>query len=196
MILSDHGINEALDRGELEIDPRPTDEQYQTSAVDLFIGDSFRCWDHEKLRLKGLTPILNLSEHNFLVTAHAYLIPMKLESDGSFLFPPYEDTRMHVLGITRERIHLKKDSRLAARVEGKSGLARIGLTVHLTAPTIHAGWNGPITLEMINYGPFTLKMIPNKTRLCQVIFERLESVPKKEMSSQFLGQTDPSGGKH
>jgi len=118
---------------------------------------------------------------------------MKLEADGSFLFPPFEDKRMHVLGITRERVNLKPGSRIAARVEGKSGLARIGLVVHLTAPTIHAGWNGQITLEMINYSPFTLKLVPNKTRICQLIFERLESAPEREISTAFQGQTQPSG---
>jgi|SRR5579859_2342955 len=193
MILSDHGINQALDRGELEVDPRPKEEQYTTSAVDLVIGDSFRCWDHEKLGVKGFTPTLNLSEQEFLVTAHAYLIPMKLESDGTFLFPPYQNTGIHVLGITRERVHLKPGSMLAGRVEGKSGLARIGLIIHLTAPTIHAGFNGRITLEMINYSPFHLKLVPNETRICQLIFERLESPPTREINTKFQGQTQPSG---
>jgi dCTP deaminase len=193
MILSDHGINEAIAKGELEIDPKPREEQYTTSAVDLFIGSSFRCWDQEKLKIKGLTSTLNLSEQEFLVTANAYLIPMKLESDGSFLFPPYEQKRMHVLGITQERVHLKPGSRLAGRVEGRSSLARIGLTVHLTAPTIHTGFNGQITLEMINYSPFTLKLIPASTRICQLIFERLESPPSREIQTTFQHQTEPSG---
>jgi deoxycytidine triphosphate deaminase len=117
-----------------------------------------------KVKVPGLVPTLNLSEQKFLVTANAFLVPMRLESDGSFIFPPFEKERMHVLGITRERIHLKPGSKIAGRVEGKSSLARIGLVVHLTAPTIHAGFNGHITLEMINYSPFTLKLIPNDTK--------------------------------
>jgi len=193
MILSDHGINDALDKGELEIDPRPKDEQYTTSAVDLFVGASFKCWDQAKLKVPGLTPTLNLTEQKFLVTANAFLVPMNLEPDGSFIFPPFENSRIHVLGITRERVHLKAGSRIAGRVEGKSSLARIGLAVHLTAPTIHAGFNGQITLEMINYGPFTLKLIPNETRICQLIFERLESSPSREINTSFQGQTEPSG---
>jgi dCTP deaminase len=36
---------------------------------------------------------------------------------------------------------------LAARVEGKSSRARFGLLIHFTAPTIHAGWSGPIALK-------------------------------------------------
>ena len=34
----------------------------------------------------------------------------------------------------------------------------MGLLVHMTAPTIHAGWWGQITLEICNLGPFTLAL--------------------------------------
>lgn len=36
------------------------------------------------------------------------------------------------------------DGRLV--IEGKSSRARLGLLVHFTAPTTHAGWAGQITL--------------------------------------------------
>jgi hypothetical protein len=39
-------------------------------------------------------------------------------------------------------------------VDGKSTRSRTGILVHLTAPTIHAGWSGKITLEIANVGPF------------------------------------------
>ena len=41
-----------------------------------------------------------------------------------------------VLGWTRERVNLKPHARVAARVEGKSSLARLGLAVHITAPRL------------------------------------------------------------
>ena len=88
---------------------------------------------------------------------------------------------------------LNPGSKLAARVEGRSSLARLGLAVHLTAPTIHAGWDGQIALEMINFGPFTLQFVPNKTRRCQIIFERLQSDPTGGIRITFQGQTKPSG---
>lgn len=193
MILSDRGIAQALTQGALEIDPTPGSEQYTTSAVDLAVGNNFKCWDYDKLRLTGLTPTLNLAEQKFLSTANAFLIPMPLQPDGTFDFPPYEDKPRHVLAMTRERVHLKLGSKLAARVEGRSSLARIGLVVHLTAPTIHAGFNGQITLEMINFSPFTLKIVPGKTLLCQLIVERLETDPGGDIRTAFQAQTDPSG---
>src|SRR5207253_8656250 len=41
-----------------------------------------------------------------------------------------------ILGWTRERVELPYHSRIAARIEGKSSLARLGLGVHVTAPII------------------------------------------------------------
>lgn len=193
MILSDRGILQALKDGQIEIDPAPSPEQFTTSAVDLAVGNNFKCWDYEKLKVRGFIPTLDLAEQKFLTTANAFLISVPLEKDGSFIFPPFQDQPQHVLVMTRERVHLKLGSRLAARVEGRSSLARIGLTVHLTAPTIHAGFNGQITLEMINYSPFILKITPNKTFLCQLILERLETDPGGDIHTAFQGQTDASG---
>lgn len=95
---------------------------------------------------------------------------------------------------SRERVHLKHESKLAARVEGRSSLARLGLMVHLTAPTIHPGFSGRITLEMINHGPFYLRLVPGTTRVCQLIFERLEDAPEGEIATGFQGRDLASGG--
>jgi dCTP deaminase len=193
MILSNDGIKKALEKGALEISPEPSELQYTTSAVDLFIGDQFQVWDEEKLKLPGFSAHLDLSLQDFARTSKAYLVPMKKEPDGSVIFPPYRDNPWHMLAITRERIHLHRDYKLAARVEGRSSLARIGMIVHLTAPTIHAGFRGPITLEMINFSPFHLRLVPNKTRVCQLIIELLESQPTLEIATSFQDQTGPSG---
>jgi dCTP deaminase len=193
MILSNEGIKKAIREGDIQIDPPPQEDQYTTSALDLFIGSDFRCWDQARLKIKGLKQILNLAEQSFQLTAGAYLVTRPLEPDGTFIFPPFSAENMHVLGITRERVHLKLGSQIAARVEGRSSLARLGLLVHLTAPTIHAGFAGNITLEMINHGPFHLQIVPNKTRLCQLIFERLDSPPEGDIKTAFQGQSEPSG---
>jgi dCTP deaminase len=190
MILSNQGIKRALQEGEIQIDPLP---QYTTSALDLFIGSDFRCWDETRFQVPGVRVELNLAEQNFQLLAGAYLKTRTKEQDKTFVFPPYAKEHIHILGITRERVHLKLGSKLAARVEGRSSLARLGLLVHLTAPTIHAGFAGNITLEMINHGPFYLKLVPNRTRICQLIFERLESPPEGEIRTAFQGQSKPSG---
>jgi dCTP deaminase len=195
MILSNDGIKRALEKGALDISPAPSETQYTTSAVDLFLGEEFHVWDADKLKFAGFKPELDLSQQQFAKTARAFLVPLKRQDDGSVIFPPFREHPWHMLAITRERVYLNRNFKLAARVEGRSSLARLGLIVHLTAPTIHSGFNGKITLEMINFGPFYLKMVPNQTPICQLIIEQLESEPTQEIATSFQGQTLPSGEK-
>jgi deoxycytidine triphosphate deaminase len=110
--------------------------------VDLTLGSQFQGWNSELLKVQGTKIELNLGVQAYQKTAKAFLQPLKTEEDGSFIFPPYSENPMVLLAQTQERVHLKRDSGLAARVEGRSSLARIGLTVHLTAPTIHCGFSG------------------------------------------------------
>ena len=193
MILSNTGIQQCLDSGEIEIYPQPGPDQYTTSAVDLFLGSEFQIWNPEMFQVPGASVVLDLAQQSFTLTARAYLKTLTPAPDGSITFPPFRESPAHMLAITRERVHLKNASRIAARVEGRSSLARLGLMVHITAPTIHAGFRGAITLEMVNLGPFHLKLVPQRTRVCQLIFERLETQPAGDIVTAFQGQTKPSG---
>jgi dCTP deaminase len=92
-----------------------------------------------------------------------------------------------ILGWTKERVELNLKAKLAARVDGKSSLARLGLGIHITAPTIHAGFVGTIQLEMINHGPNLIKLRPLMP-ICQLIFEMTKGVPQKAYKGQFTGQ--------
>lgn len=193
MILSKEGIQEALRNGHLAITPEPREDQYTTSAVDLTLGDDFKRWDDALMTTPGLRAELNLAEQDFLKTARHYTRPVGPDREGSIVLPPYFKEHWHLLAITRERVCLNREGALAARVEGRSSLARLGLIVHLTAPIIHAGWVGVITLEIINFGPFYLKLVPHQTRICQLIFERLEMPAVGEPATAFQGQVAPTG---
>jgi dCTP deaminase len=92
-----------------------------------------------------------------------------------------------LLGWTKETVELPLSSRLAARVEGKSALARIGLGVHITAPTVHAGFRGSIQLEMVNFGNHDI-ILDQGMRICQLIFEQTVGTPEKGYAGQFAGQ--------
>ena len=94
--------------------------------------------------------------------------------------------RRLVLEYTREYIELPPT--LAARIEGKSGPARRGLMVHLTAPTVQAGWHGQLQLEMYNVGPATLLLTPG-TAICQLILEQVTD--PQRYGGQFQGQGTP-----
>ncbi len=195
MILSNDGIREALRLGQIAIDPQPHADQYTTSAVDLVLGDPrlFRIWDRTRLTTPGVRADLNLAQQDFHETAKSFLLEAPHDPDGSVVLPPYSIHPSHLLVMTRERVCLKREARLAGRVEGRSSYARLGLVVHLTAPTIHAGFVGHITLEMINFGPFYLRLVPFKTRICQLIIERLEGDAAGEPNTAFQNQVDPAG---
>lgn len=195
MVLSDEGIKKALVAGEIEIDPLPIADQYSTSAVDIFLGgaDTFRAWNLPKFKVPGVQVTLDLSQQKYGLTAQEFSIPIEPDKEGCIVLPPYRIEPQVMLCQTRERIHLKPESKIAARVEGRSSLARLGLMVHLTAPIIHSGFNATITLEMMNHGPFYLKLVPFKTPICQFIFERLETPAAMAINTDFQGQTSPLG---
>lgn len=101
---------------------------------------------------------------------------------------------MFLLGWTIEKVQLPHTSRIAARVEGKSSLARIGIGVHITAPTIHAGFGyrpndpafegNPIQLEIWNAGPLKVRLVKG-LRICQLIFEEVHGTPNKGYDGKF-----------
>src|SRR5262249_50894676 len=101
-----------------------------------------------------------------------------------------------LLGWTAERIQLPHTARLAARAGGKSSLARLGLGVHVTAPTIHAGFGvsedprhqgSSIRLEIWNIGPFRIKLEKGMP-ICQLIFEWVDGTPEKGYAGRFALQ--------
>jgi dCTP deaminase len=79
----------------------------------------------------------------------------------------------------------------AARVEGKSSRARLGMLSHFSAPTVHAGFEGTITLEIINLGPNSIQLIPG-IYICQIVFEIVAGIPHLG-PSQFRGQRTAAG---
>ena len=106
---------------------------------------------------------------------------------------PLEPTKF-ILAKTFEKIGLPIDKGppyLAARIEGKSSRSRCGVLVHFTAPTVHAGWSGPLSLEIINLGPTTFLLRPEMP-IAQLIVEEVNGdlFPNP---SQFQNQSTPEG---
>jgi len=80
-------------------------------------------------------------------------------------------------------------------VNAKSTRARTGLLVHFTAPTIHANWDGNVTLEIANFGPFTF-VLKEGDPLAQLTVATISSAPDLELKkgkSKTTGQTLPTG---
>jgi dCTP deaminase len=102
-----------------------------------------------------------------------------------------------VLGSTEEYFEIP--DLLAARVEGKSSLGRIGLVIHATAGWIDPGFKGNITLEMSNNSPLPIVLTPGML-IGQIAFMRLTNPAERPygtpgLGSKYQGDTEPTEGK-
>ena len=177
MILTDREIEIALDRGQISIDPRPPREALSSTSIDLTLARAFAEWSAKPGQ--AVRP----GAEGYVYTQFAKESQKRIDAD-LYTLPP----RAFVLAWTAERISIPVDSRLAARVEGKSSLARLGVGIHITAPTIHSGFEGHVQLEMFNFGPNTV-ILDAGMRVCQLIFEQTVGTPQRGYQGSFAKQS-------
>lgn len=193
MILSDGEIREALDDGRLVIDPLDADYldlALTTSAIDLRLGNQLQFYRPlEDVVPKGLPGDRVIDPSRPGVIPDLITKCGRVETiDGYYDLAP----KVFALGATLETITLPVEGGIAARVEGKSTLARLGFVVHMTAPTIHCGFSGNIVLEMYNFGDYPIRLTPGM-RVCQLIFEGLGRLPTVAQTTQYQGQQTAAG---
>lgn len=186
MILSDREIAAALDRGAIKVTPRPDIERWTSTAVDLALDEKLQVWGP----ITGEVGVIDPEGPDFNVTDLAARYAVQESCARGFNLTP----GMFLLGWTIETIQLPHTSKIAARVEGKSSLARLGMGVHVTAPTIHAGFGyriddptfdgNPIQLEIWNFGPHTIRL-SRGLRICQLILEEVHGTPDQGYGGQF-----------
>ena len=194
MILSDREILAAVQRGDITITPLPEfrSKSWTSTALDLTLEAEIRRWIKiaelgQSMPINPLLPEFNTDE---LIARHTILEDCSRE-------PVVIGSNEFLLGWTVEKIKLPHTSKIAARVEGKSSLARIGLGVHVTAPTIHAefgvnpddpGYAGsPIRLEIWNAGPLGI-VLSKGMRICQMIFEEVHGTPDEAYRGTYAVQ--------
>ena len=115
---------------------------------------------------------------------------VEITSYGGVLLKPGE----FVLASTIEELTLPDD--IAARIEGKSSLGRIGLMIHSTAGFVDPGWTGQLTLELSNIGRMPI-LLRYGMRIGQLSFNRLSSPVERpyghlELGSKYQGQSGPT----
>ncbi len=178
MILSDRDILSAIERGEIKIDPFDIN-MLGPCSVDLTLSSKFRLF-----RPGTIVDPMSLES----VERGAELIDTKGEP---FLISPGQ----FVLARTREKIAISK--RLAAVLEGRSSIARLGVIVH-AAGLINPG-SGlkkpvPMILEIFCENTSPVKLYPGM-RIVQIMFLKLSSPAKvgydERPSSLFVEQKEP-----
>jgi dCTP deaminase len=181
MALSDVGIWAELGAGRLRIDPRPEEDRVGGSSIDLLLHPTLIVFPESIPKAITVDPAHPDFDVMQLVNTLGNTKDMDSEGPHELLPGPGN----LVLGRTLESLELPPH--LAGRIEGKSSLARLGLAVHVTAPTVQAGFKGRLYLEMYNYGPFPIKLTP-RMDIAQLILEHLGLPARDVYHGRFQGQ--------
>lgn len=182
MILSDRSLREAIDAGDLVIDPLDTDA-IQPSSIDIRLDRRFRVFHHAKHPYIDVRkPMDDLTE----------LIEVK--DDEPFILHPGE----FVLAATYEEVGIS--SGLAARLEGKSSLGRLGLLTHSTAGFLDPGFRGNVTLELSNVANLPITLYAGM-RIGQIAVFRLTTPAERPYGSEgtrskYQGQRGPTPSRY
>ncbi|MBI3638131.1 dCTP deaminase [Candidatus Wolfebacteria bacterium] len=164
MILSDAEIKKAIITGRIKVNPMPDFKiQLGSCSLDLRLSDTFRIFTYNN---SAFIDVSNPETYKEITKGH------KLKKDGVLVLHPGE----FVLGATIEKVKLPDD--VAARIDGRSSLGRLGLVVHSTAGHIDPGFDGNITLEIANIGKIPIILRKN-LRVCHLVFENLSSPTTK-----------------
>jgi dCTP deaminase len=176
MVLSQVDIKKAMARGQIEFTPELEPQQWAEASINLRLGFRFtRLRSAPGITVSvaagissvgslGLWDEKVLKETDELGARESYKL-----GPGSF-----------VLALTHESVKVPRN--LIARVEGRSTYARMGLSMHQTAPWVQPGFSGPLVLEIANLGSFTIELTPLVDRPCQLTFFKLVSPVPEELA--------------
>jgi dCTP deaminase len=180
MVLSDRDIIKSLEEGRIRIDPAPDlEKQLGSVSVDFRLGKTFMVFEHS--RFSYIDPRHPQSIGDAMRT-------IEVEDDESFIMQPGD----FALASTMESLELADD--LLGRLEGRSSIARLGITVHSTAAVFEPGWIGTATMELSNLGRMPVALYPGM-RICAFSFETVSSpvmTPyRKKTGNKYAGQVTP-----
>jgi dCTP deaminase len=181
VLLSDRDIKAEIDTERVRLDPYDPG-MIQPSSIDVRLDKFFRLFDNHKYPV--IDPAKDQPELTRLV---------EVEPDDGFVLHPGE----FVLGSTLETVSLPDD--LAARVEGKSSLGRLGLLTHATAGFVDPGFSGHVTLELSNVATLPIILWPGM-KIGQLCFFRLSSPAENpygsaKYGSHYQGQRGPTASR-
>lgn len=181
MLLSDRDITAQIQAERIGLDPFSA-EMVQPSSVDVRLDRFFRLFDNHRY------PFIDPSQDQPDLTRMVEVDPSE-----PFILHPGE----FVLGATFERVTLPDD--VAARLEGKSSLGRLGLLTHSTAGFIDPGFSGHVTLELSNVATLPITLWPGM-KIGQLCFFQLSSPAENAYGSQkygsrYQGQRGPTASR-
>jgi dCTP deaminase len=177
MLLSDQGIASEIAAGRLAVTDL-TPASFQPASLDLHLAAEFRVFPSHQVT--HIDPGIEQA----LLTRR-----VSVREGDPFILHPGE----FALGCTLETVAL--DESLAARLEGKSSLGRLGLQAHSTAGWVDPGFTGQITLELSNVNTLPIKLRPGMP-IGQLCVFRLATPARRpyghpDLGSRYQGQQGP-----
>lgn len=181
MLFSDRDIRSELGSGRIGLEPFDG-SMVQPASVDVRLDRFFRLFDNHRY------PVIDPSVEQEGLTRLVEVAP-----DEPFVLHPGE----FVLGSTFEKVTLPGD--VAARLEGKSSLGRLGLVTHSTAGFIDPGFSGHVTLELSNMATLPILLWPG-SKVGQLCFFRMTSEAEFPYGSgaygnRYQGQRGPTASR-
>lgn len=179
--MSDRDIRAEIEAGRIGLEPLDM-ELLQPSSMDVRLDRFFRLFDNHKYAY--IDPREEQADLTQLV---------EVAADEAFILHPGE----FVLGSTYEYVSLPDN--IAARLEGKSSLGRLGLLTHSTAGFVDPGFTGHVTLELANVSNLPIKLWPGM-KVGQLCFFQLSSACETPYGSakylsRYLGQRGPTASR-
>lgn len=174
MLLSDDDLAVYLKSGALVVDPLQPGA-VQPCSIDLHLDVSFRV----------------LVQHTYSHIRPTHDQPDLFQRASASMTQPF---MLHpgefVLGNTLEEVKLS--SSIAAQLNGRSSLGRLGLQVHSTAGFIDPGFEGHITLELTNVTSLPIELTPGMGigQLCVMLLTSRSVLPygHPDRNSKYQGQ--------
>ena len=181
MLMSDRDIRASIEAGQIGLEPLDM-SLLQPSSFDVRIDRFFRLFDNHKYAF------IDPAEQQDDLTRFVEVGP-----DEPFILHPGE----FVLGSTYEFVKLPDN--VAARLEGKSSLGRLGLVTHSTAGFVDPGFNGHVTLELSNMATLPIKLWPGM-KIGQLCFFQLSSPSEtpygaEKYLNRYQGQRGPTASR-
>lgn len=168
MLLSDRDIKSEISLGRIQLEPYDA-AMVQPASVDIRLDRFFRTFENHKYQF-----IDPAQEQEDLTRA------VEVAPNEPFILHPGE----FVLGSTYEVVTLPDD--IAARVEGKSSLGRLGLLTHATAGFVDPGFSGHVTLELSNVANLPVTLWPGM-KIGQLCFIKMSSASEHPYGSGVYG---------
>jgi dCTP deaminase len=178
-ILTDDEIRANIETGFIGISPYDP-EMINPNSIDVTLGNHFIYYT------ENTVPIDMFDQRTINYCTESVHSREWLIEPGKFL-----------LATTRETIVLP--SNIVAAIEGKSSLARVGLSIHVTGGWIDSGFSGKITLEMFNANVRSIRLVEGM-RIGQIVFFKTGMNCKlpynMRPNSKYIGQSETTLGKY